>query len=202
MGQPSNAENSGCDRASGYGPAPVKLRRVDVRRWGASPLSSPESSEVTGPFRRIPLAPLAFAALTAAGALAPSSLGAQAAPAASAADSLAFPRKVFAWFRQGQADSLFAHAAEPMKTRMQSAANVTAMMGQLAAQIGAYKSTEGEYQFEKEGRKVYIAVARHETAPELAAHVIQYVPGSSMFERFGAMPLTRAKEMFPEAKLP
>jgi hypothetical protein len=35
-------------------------------------------------------------------------------------------------------------------------------------------------------RKVYIVVARHETAPELAAHVIQYAPGSTMFERFGA----------------
>ena len=151
-------------------------------------------------FRRLPIAALA-AALTGAGALAPSSLGAQAAPAASA-DSLAFPRKVFAWVRQSQADSVFAHAAEPMKSRLQSPANVTAMLGQLASQIGAYKSTEGEYQFEREGRKVYIAVARHETAPELAAHVVQYAPGSSMFERLGAMPLTRAKEMFPEAKLP
>jgi hypothetical protein len=152
-------------------------------------------------FRRIPLAALTAAALTGAGALAPASLGAQSAPAASA-DSLAFPRKVFAWVRQSQADSVFAHAAEPMRSRLQSPANVTAMMGQLAAQIGAYKSTEGEYQFEREGRKVYIAVARHETAPELAAHVIQYAPGASMFERLGAMPLSRAKEMFPEAKLP
>ena len=114
----------------------------------------------------------------------------------------AFPRRVFAWVRQSQADSLFAHAAEPMKARLQSPANVTAMMGQLAAQIGAYKSTEGEYQIEREGRKVYIAVARHESAPELAAHVIQYAPGASLFERLGAMPLSRAKEMFPEAKLP
>ena len=154
------------------------------------------------PVCRIPLAALALAALSGVGALAPSSLGAQAAPAASAADSLAFPRRVFAWVRQSQADSVFAHAAEPMKSRLQSPANVTAMMGQLAAQIGAYKSTEGEYQFEREGRKVYIAVARHETAPELAAHVIQYAPGASMFERLGAMPLSRAKEMFPEAKLP
>jgi hypothetical protein len=38
--------------------------------------------------------------------------------------------------------------------------------------------------------------------PELAAPVMQYVPGASMFERLGAMPLSRAKEMFPEAKLP
>jgi hypothetical protein len=151
-------------------------------------------------FRLIPLAPLAFAALAAAGALSPSSLGAQAAPAA--ADSLAFPRKVFTWVRTSQADSLFAHAAEPMKSRLQSPANVTTMMGQLNSQIGAYKATEGEYQFEKDGKKVYIAVARHESAPELAAHVIQYAPGSTMFDRLGAMPLSRAKEMFPEAKLP
>ena len=154
--------------------------------------------------RRIGFAALAFAALIAGGARAPSSLGAQAPKGAKAAsaDSLAFPRKVFRWFRESKADSLFAHAAEPMKSRMQSPANVTAMMGELKGQIGAYKSTEGEYQFEKEGRKVYIALARHETAPELAAHVIQYAPGSSMFERFGAMPVSRAKELFPEAKLP
>jgi hypothetical protein len=151
--------------------------------------------------RRIPLAALVTAALTGAGALAPALLGAQGAPAASA-DSLAFPRQVFAWVRQSQADSVFAHAAEPMRSRLQSPANVTAMMGQLAAQIGAYQSTEGEYQFEREGRKVYIAVARHATAPELAAHVIQYAPGASMFERLGVMPLSRAKETFPEAKLP
>ena len=152
------------------------------------------------PLRRFAPAALALAALAAAGTLAPSSLGAQ--TAAAAADSMAFPRQVFAWFRTSQADSLFAHAAEPMKARMQSPANVTAMMGQLAAQIGAYKATEGEYQFEKDGKKVYIAVARHESAPELAAHVIQYAPGATMFERFGAMPLSRAKGMFPEAKLP
>ena len=154
--------------------------------------------------RRLPLFALAVAALTAAGALAPSSLGAQkkAARSKSAADSLAFPRKVFTWFRQSQADSLFAHAGEEMKARMQSPANVTAMIARLASQIGAYKATEGEYQFEKEGRKVYIVVARHETAPELAAHVIQYVPGSSTYERLGAMPLSRAKERFPEATLP
>ena len=64
-------------------------------------------------FRRTPLAALAFAALVAAGALAPSSLRAQKAPAA--ADSLAFPRQVFAWFREGKADTLFAHAGETMK---------------------------------------------------------------------------------------
>jgi hypothetical protein len=151
-------------------------------------------------FHRTPLPAIAFAALTAAAAFSPSSLRAQAAPAAT--DSMAFPRKVFTWFRESQADSLFAHAAEPMKARMQSAANVGAMIGQVAAQIGAYKSTEGEYQFEKDGKKVYIAVARHETASELAAHVIQYAPGSTMYERFGAMPLSRAKELFPEAKLP
>ena len=154
--------------------------------------------------RRFPLAALAVAALTAAGALAPSSLGAQkkAARKASAADSMAFPRKVFTWFRHSQADSLFAHAGEEMKARMESPANVTAMMTRLTSQIGAYKATEGEYQFAKEGKKVYIAVARHESAPELAAHVIQYAPGSSTYERFGAMPLSRAKERFPEAKLP
>jgi hypothetical protein len=152
--------------------------------------------------RRIPLAALAlaFAVLAAAGALAPSSLGAQGPRAA--ADSLAFPRKVFTWVRESQADSVYAHAAEPMKSRLQSPANVTAMMTQLTSQLGAYKATEGEYQFEKDGKKVYIAVARYETAPELAAHVIQYAPGSTMFERLGAMPLSRAKEMFPEAKLP
>ena len=150
--------------------------------------------------RRTPLAAVAFAALAAAAVLAPSSLRAQAAPAA--ADSMAFPRKVFTWFRESQADSLFAHAAEPMKARMQSPANVASMMGQVAAQIGAYKSTEGEYQFEKDGKKVYIAVARHETASELAAHVIQYAPGATVYDRFGAMPLSRAKELFPEAKLP
>lgn len=153
------------------------------------------------PIRRIILAPLAFAVLTAAGALAPSSLDAQGARRA-AADSLAFPRKVFTWVRESQADSVYAHAAEPMKSRLQSPANVTAMMTQLASQLGAYKATEGEYQFEKDGKKVYIAVARYETAPELAAHVIQYAPGATMFERLGAMPLSRAKEMFPEAKLP
>ena len=154
--------------------------------------------------RRLPFSALAVAALTAAGALAPSPLGAQqkAARTASAADSMAFPRKVFTWFRQSQADSLFAHAGGDMKERMQSPANVTAMIARLTSQIGAYKATEGEYQFEKEGRKIYIVVARHETAPELAAHVIQYVPGSSMVERMGAMPLSRAKERFPEAKLP
>ena len=151
-------------------------------------------------FRRAPLAAVAFAALAAAAALSPSSLRAQATP--TAADSMAFPRKVFTWFRESQADSLFAHAAEPMKARMQSPANVASMMAQVAAQIGAYKSTEGEYQFEKDGKKVYIAVARHETASELAAHVIQYAPGATVYDRFGAMPLSRAKELFPEAKLP
>ena len=151
-------------------------------------------------FRRTSLAALALAALTAAGALAPASLAAQSAPAA--ADSMAFPRKIFGWVRGSQADSVYAYAAESMKARLQSPANVTAMMGQLASQIGAYKATEGEYQFEKEGRKIYIAVARHESAPELAAHVVQYAPGAALFERLGAMPLSRAKELFPEAKLP
>jgi hypothetical protein len=152
-------------------------------------------------FRLIPVATIAFTVLATAGVLAPSSVGAQAAPQA-AADSMAFPRRVFAWVRGSQADSVFAHAAEPMKSRLQSPANVTTMMGQLKSQLGAYQATEGEYQFEKEGKKVYIAVARYETAPELAAHVIQYAPGSTMFERLGAMPLSRAKEQFPEAKLP
>jgi hypothetical protein len=147
--------------------------------------------------RRIPLAALAFAAL-AAGTLAPSSLAAQAAPA----DSMAFPRQVFAWFRAAKADSLFAHAGEPMRTRMQSPENVASMITGLGAQIGAYKSTEGEYQFEKDGKRIYIALASHATAPELAALVIQYAPGSTTYDMFGIIPLSRAKERFPEAKLP
>src|SRR5687768_5546681 len=131
------------DKGSGHERAPVKPRRAERRRWGGQPPRLLRTFEVAMSFRRLPLAAFAFAALTAAGAAgAASSLGAQAAPAAPAADSLAFPRRVFAWVRQSQADSVFAHAAEPMKTRLQSPANVTAMMGQLAAQIGAYKSTE------------------------------------------------------------
>ena len=142
----------------------------------------------------------AFAALAAAAAFAPSSAAAQATPAA--ADSMAFPRQIVAWINQTQADSLFAHSSDSMKTRMQSPANITSMLGRVATQLGAYKSTEGEYQFEKEGKRIYIAVVRHETAPELAAHVIRYVPGSGLADRINTMPLTRAKETFPEAKLP
>jgi len=150
--------------------------------------------------RRTPLVAVAFVAITAAFALAPSSAAAQATPAA--ADSMAFPRQIVAWINQTQADSLFAHSADSMKTRMQSAANITTMLGRVATQIGAYKSTEGEYQFEKDGKRVYVAVVRHETAPELVAHVIRYVPGSGLADRINTMPLSRAKDLFPEAKLP
>ena len=85
---------------------------------------------------------------------------------------------------------------------MESPAGVTAMMGRLSAQLGAYKATEREVQFEKDGLKIYIVAARHETAPELAAYVMGYTPGATTFERFGVMPLSAAKERFPEAKLP
>ncbi|HYD51290.1 MAG TPA: hypothetical protein VEA99_01635 [Gemmatimonadaceae bacterium] len=121
---------------------------------------------------------------------------------AQAADSLAFPRQVLKWFNTSQADSLFAHSGEQMKARMQSAANVTGMMAQLAEQVGEQKALEGEYQFDKDGQKVYIAVARFSKQADPGAFVVQYAPGSTVFDRFGVMPLARAKELFPEAKLP
>ena len=70
---------------------------------------------------RTPFAILAFAALIAGSAVAPSTLGAQAAPAA-AADSMAFPRQAVKWFQSSQADSLFALAGEQLMSSMKSAA--------------------------------------------------------------------------------
>jgi hypothetical protein len=153
-------------------------------------------------FRRTPLAAVAFAALTAAAVIAPSSAAAQATPAAAAADSMAFPRQAVKWFQTAQADSLFSHAGDQLKASMQSAANTTDMMSRMATRFGELKSTDAEVQFDDQGSKVFIAISTYATAPEQVAMIVRYTPGKSVIDGFSIQPLSRAKERFPNAKLP
>ena len=150
---------------------------------------------------RTPFAILAFAALIAGSAVAPSTLGAQAAPAA-AADSMAFPRQAVKWFQSSQADSLFALAGEQLKSSMQSADNTREMMTRMSGRFGEHKSTDAEVQFDDQGTKVFIAVSTYATAPEPVAMIVRYTPGKNVIEGFSITPLSRAKERFPTAKLP
>ena len=143
------------------------------------------------------------AAVIGAAAVAPSSLAAQAAPAApAAADSMATPRQAVKWFQTSQADSLYANAGEQLKASMQSAANALAMMGRMSSQFGEHKSTDAEVQFDNQGSKVFISVSTYATAPEPVALIVRYTPGSPVIQGFSIAPLSRAKERFPDAKLP
>lgn len=144
------------------------------------------------------LRPLALAVVLAG---APAAVQAQVASAAPA-DSMAFPRQVVKWFTTAQADSLYNHAGEQLKASMQSSAQVTAMMGRMASQLGEYKSVDAEAQFEQNGTRVYIAAASFTTAPEPAAIVVRYQPGTPVIQGMTIQPLSRVKERFPEAKLP
>lgn len=143
------------------------------------------------------LRPLALAVLLVA---APAAAHAQA--AAAPADSMAFPRQVLKWFTTAQADSIYSHAGEQLKASMQSSATVAAMMGRMAGQLGEYKSTDAEVQFEKDGTRLYIAAMTFSQAPEPGAVVIRYVPGTPVIQGMTISPLSRVKERFPEAKLP
>jgi hypothetical protein len=151
--------------------------------------------------RRTPLAVLALAAMAAA--VAPVALHAQAAAApAAAADSMAIPRQAVKWFQSSQADSLYANAGEQLKASMQSPANALAMMGRMSSQFGEHKSTDAEVQFDNQGSKIFISVSTYATAPEPVALIVRYTPGSPVIQGFSISPLSRAKERFPDAKLP
>jgi hypothetical protein len=149
--------------------------------------------------RRISLAAVAFTAVAAF--IAPSTLTAQAAKSAEA-DSMAFPRQAVKWFRTSQADSLFSHAGDELKASMQSVANATTMMAQMATRFGEHKSSDAEVQFDDQGNKLFIAVSTYSTAPEPVAFVVRYAAGTRVMQGFSIMPLSRAKERFPAAKLP
>lgn len=153
-------------------------------------------------YRRTPLVAVAFAVVAAASALAPSSAVAQSAPAAPAADSLAFPRQALKWFQAAQADSLFAHAGEQLKASLQSPANAAESMSRMAVRFGELKSTDAEVQFDDQGSKVFIAVSTYATAPEQVAVVVRYTPGKPVIDGFSISPLSRVKTRFPNAKLP
>jgi hypothetical protein len=148
---------------------------------------------------RKPLFAFAFAALAAS--VTPSHLAAQAA-AAPKADSMAFPRQAVKWFRAAQADSLFAHAGDQLKESLQSPTTAAATMAQMGTRFGEHKSNDAEVQFDEQGNKVFIAVSTYASAPEQVALVVRYAEGTRVMLGFSVMPLSRAKERFPAAKLP
>jgi hypothetical protein len=152
--------------------------------------------------RRSALVTLAFGVVLATGgALAPASVAAQAPPPA-AADSMAFPRQAVKWFQSSQADSLFSHAGEELKTSMQSSANAATTMKQMASRFGEHTSTDAEVQFEDQDSRVFIAVSTYSAAPEQVAIIVRYTPGQPVIRGFSITSLSRAKERFPAAKLP
>ena len=137
--------------------------------------------------------------------LAPAALHAQAAPRAArgaAADSLAFPRQFVKWVLSSQGDSAFAHAGPELQQRMQSAAGINEMAARIKERFGDHPGTDAEVQFDDGVQKVYIAVLRYPQAPEPAAWVVAYVPGTRIVERAGFAPLSSVKSRYPQAKLP
>jgi hypothetical protein len=143
------------------------------------------------------------AGLLAASALAPGALHAQTAPAPSAAgDSLAFPRRFVKWVFTEQGDSAFAHAGPMLRESMKSAEGVNAMATRIAGRFGSVQGTDAEVQFDEGPLKVYIAVMRLSEAPEPAAWVVAYVPGTQVVERAAFTSASGVKSRYPQAKLP
>lgn len=133
--------------------------------------------------------------------LAPAALPAQPAPVSSA-DSLAFPRRVAQWMITMRSDSLFAHASDQARARMQSVERLNAALAGIAGQFGDHQATDGERQFARDDRRVYLAASRFALLPEPAALVVVWVPGAGTFDRVSIMPLAQARETYPEATLP
>jgi hypothetical protein len=150
---------------------------------------------------RIVLATAALAALP----LAPAALRAQApAPAAQGAtvDSLAFPRQFVKWVFGAQGDSAFAHAGPVLRESMGSADAVNGMAGRVIARFGELQGTDAEVQFDDGELKIYIVAMRFAQAPERGAWAVAYSPRTQVVERASFGPLSRVKELYPQAKLP
>ena len=146
-------------------------------------------------FRRVLVAGVFASAL-----LAPAVLRAQSAPAA--ADSLAFPRQFVNWVFTTQGDSAFAHAGPALRESMKSAEAINAMAGRVATRFGEMKGTAAEVQFDEGPLKVYIVAMNFSQAPEPAAWIVAYSPATKIVERASFGPLSRAKTIYPLAKLP
>ena len=119
-----------------------------------------------------------------------------------AADSLAFPRQFVKWAMTGQGDSVFAHAAPGLRETMGSAEAVGGMASRIRTRFGESQGTDAEVQFDDGALKVYIVVLRLPQAPEPAAWVVGYTPGTNTVERAGLSPLSSVKGRYPQAKLP
>ena len=143
------------------------------------------------------------AGVLAAASLAPAAAHAQATPAApAAADSIAFPRQFVKWIFDSQGDSAYAHAGTQLRTSMQSAEQLSGMAARLASRFGELQGTDAEVQFDEGKLKVYIAVLRFATAPELGAWVVVYSPETKIVERSSFGPLSNVKHRHPGAGLP
>jgi hypothetical protein len=150
---------------------------------------------------RLVFAAGAFAALP----LASAALRAQASaptPESAVADSLAFPRQFVKWVFSAEGDSAFAHAGPQLRESMKSAEEVNAMASRISTRFGEAQGTDAEAQFDEGALKVYIVVMRFAQAPEPAAWVVAYVPGTKVVERAAFTSLTNVKTRYPQAKLP
>ena len=149
--------------------------------------------------------PLVAAGAFAALLLAPATLRAQASPtaaAATAADSLAYPRQFVQWVLTTQGDSAFAHSGPTLRESMKSAEAINSMAGRIATRFGAIQGTDAEVQFDDGELKMYIAVVRLEKAPEPGAWLVGYSPTTKVVERASFTALSNVKSRYPQAKLP
>jgi hypothetical protein len=149
--------------------------------------------------------PLVAAGAFAALLLAPAALHAQASPtaaAATAADSLAYPRQFVQWVLTTQGDSAFAHSGPTLRESMKSAEAINSMAGRIATRFGEVQGTEAEVQFDEGPLKVYIVAMRFAQAPEPGAWVVVYSPSTKIVERASFGPLSNVKQRYPQAKLP
>jgi hypothetical protein len=85
---------------------------------------------------------------------------------------------------------------------MKSAEEVNAMASRISTRFGEAQGTDAEAQFDEGALKVYIVVMRFAQAPEPAAWVVAYVPGTKVVERAAFTSLTNVKTRYPQAKLP
>ena len=115
---------------------------------------------------------------------------------------MAFPRQFVKWVLSAQGDSAYAHAGPQLQQSMQSAAGVNEMAARIKTRFGETQGTDAEVQFDDGELKVYITVLRLAQAPEPAAWVVAYVPGTKIVERASFSPLSNVKTRYPQAKLP
>lgn len=130
----------------------------------------------------------------------PEVLGAQASKAAT--DSMAFPRQFVKWVYSSQGDSAFAHAAPSLREDMKSGEEVNAMATRMQTRFGELQKTDAEVQFDDGELKIYIAALTFSQAPEQAAWVVGYDPGTKVVHRASFTSLSNVKRRYPQAKLP